>query len=229
MYYDLHIHSALSPCGDNDMTIHNILNMAKLKELDVVALTDHNSCRNTPAFLHVAKEIGITALAGMEINTAEEVHAVCLFPALEDALLFDAYVYERLPAIKNDPAIFGEQRILNEKDEIIGYEEKLLVNATEISFFELHDLVRKYNGIYFPAHIDRASFSLLSNLGMVPEDVLMDAYELSDLTKKEAIVEQNKSLQDLPLMVNSDAHYLWDIAEPVQQLSAEIKEKLKLL
>ena len=94
--YDLHIHSCLSPCGDGDMTPANIAGMAALKGLDIVALTDHNTCRNCPAFMAAAAEYGLLAVPGMEINTSEEVHAVCLFPALEKALDFDTYVYDRL-------------------------------------------------------------------------------------------------------------------------------------
>ena len=97
MTYDLHIHSCLSPCGDNEMTVNNIVNMAMLKELDVIALTDHNSSRNCPAFMEAARRAGIRAIPGMEINTSEEIHAVCLFPMLEQAMEFDSYVFSTLP------------------------------------------------------------------------------------------------------------------------------------
>ena len=103
--YDLHIHSCLSPCGDEDMTPANIVGMAVVKQLDVIALTYHNTCKNCPAFLKVAKEYGVTAIPGMELTTREEVHVVCLFEQLEDAMRFDTYVYERLLNVKNEEKI----------------------------------------------------------------------------------------------------------------------------
>ena len=101
LYYDLHIHSCLSPCGNDDMTPYNIVGMAAVKGLDVIAVTDHNTCRNCPAVLAAAKEYGILALCGMELTTSEEVHAVCLFAELSQALAFDAYVYPRILDVKN--------------------------------------------------------------------------------------------------------------------------------
>lgn len=130
--YDLHIHSCLSPCGDDDMTPANIAGMAALKGLDVVALTDHNSCRNCPAFLAAAEEYGVLAVPGMEINTSEEVHAVCLFPTLEAALEFDRYVYDRLIKFPNKEEIFGKQELYDLADQVCGTEPNLLINATEI-------------------------------------------------------------------------------------------------
>lgn len=109
LFYDLHIHSCLSPCGSDDMTPYNIAGMAALKGLDVIAVTDHNSCKNCPAVLAAAKEYGILAVPGMEINTSEEVHAVCLFKSLEKAMEFDAYVYGRLLPVKTG-RIYSESR-----------------------------------------------------------------------------------------------------------------------
>ena len=200
--------------------------MAQLKGLDIIALTDHNSCKNCPPLLKIAKEAGLLAFPGMEINTAEEVHAVCLFKKLENAMAFDEYVYAKLPDIKNSADIFGEQVLLNEKDETLGEEPKLLINATAISFFELDALMKEFDGIYFPAHIDKGSFSLLSNLGFVPPDCRMDAYEVKDLTKLHEVKRQNPVLEGLPLLVNSDAHYLWDIQEDGNHLPKEIEALL---
>ena len=226
MYYDLHIHSCLSPCGDSDMTVNNIVNMAALKGLEVIALTDHNSCKNCPSFLKAAAEVGIRAFPGMEINTSEEIHAVCLFRNLSDALDFDRYVYDNLPNIENRPDIFGEQQICDETDQIVGTVSKLLINASMISFSELDDLMEQFHGFYFPSHIDRSSYSLLANLGFVPEESRFQAYELYDTTLHDEIVQQNPSLKFLPYLHNSDAHYLWDIAEPNYMLDERIAEFL---
>ena len=118
----MHIHSCLSPCGDGDMTPANIAGMAALKGLDIVALTDHNTCRNCPAFMAAAAEYGLLAVPGMEINTSEEVHAVCLFPNLEAALCFDSYVYGKLIRFPNNEAIFGKQQIYNEQDQVAVFQ-----------------------------------------------------------------------------------------------------------
>lgn len=214
MFYDLHLHSALSPCGDNDMTPNNIVNMAVLKGLEVIALTDHNTSKNCPAFQKAAQEAGIAALCGMELNTAEEIHAVCLFPTLEAAMAFDAYVYERLPDFANDTDIFGEQRILDAEDNVIGEEPRLLINATQISIMEAPELVARYGGVCFPAHIDRPSYSILSSLGMVPPECGFTAYEVKDKARTAELLPLLPNAESAVILHNSDAHYLWDIAEP---------------
>ncbi|WP_343253127.1 PHP domain-containing protein [Ligaoa zhengdingensis] len=213
MFYDLHIHSALSPCGDNDMTPNNIVNMALLKGLDVIALTDHNSSKNCPAFAEVARAAGLTALCGMEINTCEEIHAVCLFPALDAAMEFDRYVYDRLPDVENNPAIFGEQRILGADDELLGYEPKLLINACEISVMELSGLMRRFGGLCFPAHIDKSAYSITASLGLIPPECGFGAFEVKDPAQTQRLLPLLPDPEAL-ILHNSDAHYLWDIAEP---------------
>ena len=131
--YDFHIHSCLSPCGDKDMTPQNIVNMAKIMGYDAIALTDHNTCGNCEAVVRIGKEVGITVIPGMELCTSEEVHVVCLFPDCQKANEFSDYVYSTLPHVKNKPNIFGEQIKMDEKDETVGYEEKLLITASGIS------------------------------------------------------------------------------------------------
>ena len=174
------------------MTPANIVGMAVVKQLDVIALTDHNTCKNCPAFLKVAKEYGITAIAGMELTTREEVHVVCLFEQLEDAMRFDTYVYERLLNVKNEEKIFGTQFIRNEEDVVIGKVEKLLINATDISFDEVYDLMEQYDGVMIPAHIDKSSTSLLSNLGFIPPDSRFKTVELKNLKKLHSLQEKQE-------------------------------------
>ena len=143
--YDLHLHSCLSPCGDNDMTPNNIVGMSVVKELDVIAVTDHNSCKNCPAVKKIADHYGIIAIPGMELCTVEEVHVLCLFKKLDDAMNFDSYVSKHIIAIPNNEEVFGKQLICNEDDEIIGKEENLLINSTDISFDKVYDIVESYN------------------------------------------------------------------------------------
>lgn len=223
LYYDLHIHSCLSPCGDDDMTPANIAGMAMLKGLDVIAVTDHNSCQNCPAVCKLAAEYGILALPGMELTTMEEVHAVCLFPALSDALAFDRYVSDRLPPVPNREDIFGKQQIYSEQDEITGTLPYLLINATSISFEGLWELVERYHGVMFPAHIDKTAFSLISNLGFIPEDSRFTCAEVKDMKKLHDLQKSNPYLNQCRILSNSDAHQLELIHEPYYTLSAEAK------
>ncbi|HWT26746.1 MAG TPA: PHP domain-containing protein [Mobilitalea sp.] len=219
--YDLHIHSCLSPCGDEDMTPANIVGMAKLKKLDVIALTDHNSSKNCPAFLKLAEQYEILAIPGMELCTSEEVHVLCLFAKLEDALAFDEYVYSKLMKIPNKEDIFGKQEIYDEEDRIIGTEPNLLINAADISFDSLENLMKSYHGIYIPAHIDKSSNSLISNLGFVPPDSKFQCAEVKELGSWDMLKNSNPYLSRCNIITNSDAHSLGLINEPEHFISVE--------
>ena len=218
LYYDLHIHSCLSPCGDKDMTPANIAGMAAVKGLDVIALTDHNSCRNCPAAMKHAEALGITLIPGMEMTTAEEVHVICLFPSLEAAMDFDAHVYSHLLPVNNRPDIFGEQLIMDERDQVTDTLEKLLLGATDIPFYRTEALVAKFHGICFPAHLDKSSTSLLSNLGLIPPESAFRCAEIRDLTKLHQLRRAHPYLESCRILSSSDAHYLWDIHEPDLQI-----------
>lgn len=223
LYYDLHIHSCLSPCGDDDMTPANIAGMAAIKGLDVIAVTDHNSCKNCPAVLAAAEEYGILAIPGMEINTSEEVHAVCLFEELKAAMEFDAYVYEKLIPFPNKEEIFGKQQIYDAFDQVCGTVPNLLINAADISFEGLWQLVRGYGGVMFPAHIDKTANSLIANLGFIPPDSRFTTAEVKDLKKLHSLKKENPYLEKCRIISNSDAHYLEHIHEP--ELTLNVKEK----
>lgn len=211
-YYDFHVHSCLSPCGDNDNTPNNIAGMASLNGVTLMALTDHNTCRNCPAFFKAARRYGVVPVAGMELTTSEDIHVVCLFETLEEALQFNDEVDQRRIRVKNREDIFGEQLILNEEDEIIGREEDLLINATTISLDEAPEIVKKYRGICYPAHIDRPANGCIEILGEFPHYVGFRIAELNDSANKEEYI-QKYGLQDLKLLVSSDAHYLDQLRE----------------
>jgi PHP family Zn ribbon phosphoesterase len=212
-YYDFHIHSCLSPCADNDMTPNNIAGMAALAGINILALTDHNSSRNCPAFFAAAKKNGVIPVAGMELTTAEDIHMVCLFEHLEDALRFNDAVDERRIMIRNRPDIFGDQLILNENDEEIGREENLLTNATGISVDEAPALVAEYRGVCYPAHIDREANGIIAVLGTFPTDLSVKWAELHDMDSADAFVQNFPALQNKRFLAGSDAHYLWDIPD----------------
>ena len=219
--YDLHIHSCLSPCGDDDMTPANIVGMAALKGLDVIAVTDHNSCKNCPAVLHFADRYGLVAVPGMELCTSEEIHALCLFPELKQAMEFDAYVYDRLIRFTNKEEIFGKQQIYNMEDEIQDRVPWLLINSADISFQGLWELVMCCKGVMIPAHLDRTANSLISNLGAIPPDSCFPTAELRHMEKLEKMKEAHPYLEQCRIITNSDAHYLENINEPVNFLEAE--------
>lgn len=221
LYYDLHIHSCLSPCGDDDMTPANLVGMAAIKGLDVIALTDHNSCANCPAAVYHGENYGVTVIPGMELTTEEEVHVICLFSSLENALAFDALVYDRLMPIPNREDIFGKQQIMNEEDNIIGTKKKLLINATSISFDEAFPLVESYGGIAYPAHVDKSSTSLISNLGFVPPQSTFTCAEFHDFKNLHSLRKAHPYFGKCNVICCSDAHYLRDIHEPEHQLFTE--------
>ena len=221
LFYDLHIHSCLSPCGDNDMTPGNIAGMAYIKGLDVIALTDHNSCLNCGPAMKAAEEYGIICIPGMEINTMEEVHAVCLFRTLEAAMDFDSYVYKRLIKVKNKPDFFGHQYVYDYEDRIVREVEDLIINATEIPFTGLWELVRGYDGVMFPAHIDKSSDSLISNMGFIPEDSGFVTAEVKDLSKLHGLKDAHPYLRDCRIISDSDAHYLEHIHEAEHTILTE--------
>ena len=229
LYYDLHIHSCLSTCGDDDMTPANIVGMAAVKGLDVIALTDHNSCRNCPAAMYHGEKYGVTVIPGMELTTQEEVHVICLFPTLDDALRFDALIYEKLLPFPNREDIFGKQQIMDERDEVTGTVKNLLINATSISFDDVFPLVGSFQGIAYPAHVDKASTSLLSNLGFVPPGSTFTCAEFHDFKNLHRVRREHPYFENCNVICCSDAHYLQDIHEPEYQLYARSGEIYDIL
>lgn len=223
LFYDLHIHSCLSPCGDDAMTPADLVGMAAVKGLDVIALTDHNTCRNCPAAMYHGANYGVTVIPGMELTTVEEVHVICLFPTLEDALAFDALVYERLMPVPNREDIFGKQQIMDKEDKVTGTVENLLINATSISFDDAFSLAESYHGIAYPAHVDKASTSLISNLGFIPPGSTFSCAEFHNFSNLHRIRKDHPYLEKCNVICCSDAHYLEDIHEPDYQIYARSK------
>ena len=206
-YYDLHVHSCLSPCGDADNTPNNIAGMAYLNGVGIMALTDHNTSRNCPAFFAAAERYGMVPVAGMERTTSEDIHAVCLFETLEEALAFNDEVDTRRVRVKNREDIFGEQLILDGEDNVIGREEDLLINATTISLDEAPQIVAKYRGVCYPAHIDRPANGAIEILGDFPHYAGFHLAELHDKENRDAYVSKY-GLENVRLLFSSDAHYL---------------------
>ena len=131
-FYDLHIHSCLSPCGDNDMTVNNIAGMGKLAGLNIMALTDHNTAKNCPAFFTACKRYGLIPIAGMELTTSEDIHVICLFEDINDALEFDKWLDGYRVPIKNRVEVYGQQMVLDGEDNLLEVVDNLLSNALSI-------------------------------------------------------------------------------------------------
>ncbi len=220
--YDLHIHSCLSPCGDNDMTPNNIVNMALLNELSAIAITDHNTTRNCAAAIKAAAGTGLIVLPGMELTTSEECHVVCLFRHVEDAEAFGLYVYEHLPDFPNRTDIFGEQLILNELDEPVGTEPRMLAGATDISVMDVVEVVSRYGGVAFPAHIDKSAFSITASLGDIPPECGFSACEIKDGARTDEIHTHYPITSGMLTLTSSDAHYLEDIGAGGRTLSLDM-------
>lgn len=221
VYYDLHLHSCLSPCGDEEMSPWNLVNMAKILGLDLIALTDHNSCGNCRSAVKVGEVAGITVVPGMEICTCEEVHCVCLFADTDKAEAFSDYIRTTLPPIKNREEIFGRQLFMDEGDTILKTEEILLTTASGIGIDLLPELVREYGGVCFPAHIDRESYSVISSLGDFPEELDVTAFELTPDASEGYWRESCKALEGKLLLRSSDAHYLENMREKEHYIELE--------
>ncbi len=220
-YYDLHIHSCLSPCGDDESTPDSIAGMGELNGLSVMALTDHNTAKNCPAFFKAALKHNIIPIGGMELTTAEDIHIVCLFDTLEKTMVFDEYIGTRRILIKNRTDIFGNQLIADSEDNIIGKDEYLLSNATTISLDEAPELVDKFGGVCYPAHIDRQSNGIISVLGDFPETPYFASAEVhnGELAKEYGEKYGKRTV------TSSDAHYLWDISEQTNFLEFECERE----
>ena len=211
-YYDLHTHSCLSPCADDDNTPNNLAGMASLNGIGIMALTDHNSCKNCPAFFVAARRYGIIPIAGMELTTSEDIHLVCLFEELEAALTFDNMLDPYRTPFKNRVDIFGEQLILDGEDNVVGKEENFLPVATAIALEDAVEMVRGHGGICYPAHIDREANGIISTLGCLPEEPRFSCVEFHDAQKRAEYIERF-DLGDKRIVVSSDTHYLTDLRE----------------
>ncbi len=220
LYYDLHIHSCLSPCGDNESTPDSIAGMGELNGLGIMALTDHNTVKNCPAFFKAAERHGVVPVAGLELTTSEDIHMVCLFETLEGALDFGTIVEKSLVRVKNREDVFGSQLIVDEFDRVIGREEDLLINATEISVGDVKSKVESFGGITYPAHIDREAGGMVAVLGSVPAEYGFRFAELHDRNRKSEYAALTGMPEDR-FLISSDAHVLWNIKEAEDHITLE--------
>ena len=206
--YDFHIHTCLSPCADDDMTPNNIVNMALLAGLDVIAVTDHNTTGNVRAVVEAGKRSGLLVIPGIELTVSEEFHLVCLFPDCDTAERFDSIIAESTPPLLNNENIFGKLVLMDSEDHVTAQEPRLLSNASSLSVSAAFKLVHKMAGACFPAHIDRPAYGILSSLGFFPEELDFCACELAQDNPIDELIEKRGLPENILILKNSDAHQL---------------------
>ncbi len=216
---DLHIHTCLSPCAQSDMLPTTIIKQARDKNVDVVGICDHNSAENVLAVRKAGEKEGVQVLGGMEMSSSEEVHILAFFDDDGALLEMQNIVYENLLG-KNDEKYFGEQIIVDEYDKIIGSTNKLLIGSTSLGIDRIVELVHSLGGLAVASHVDRDSFSIISQLGFIPKELPLDALELS--WRCELSEVNNYESYGLPLVKSSDAHFLSDIGKAVTTFSLSV-------
>jgi hypothetical protein len=208
---DLHLHTVLSPCAEAEMLPEFILERAAELGLNLIAVTDHNSAENCEAVMRAAEETGITVWPGMEVQTREEVHVLCLFDNLDQALEWQGVVYANLPPVKNKPRVFGEQVVLDAAGELVGFNDRLLVTSAFLSVDETVRQVRELGGLCIPSHVDRPVYSIIANLGFIPPGLGLRGVEISPLVGAKDARTRVPGLEGYTLIANGDAHRLKDM------------------
>lgn len=219
MRYDLHLHTCLSPCADDDMTPATVAGLAKLAGADLIAITDHNSARNVPAAYAACQAYGLRLLPGIEVNTAEEIHLLCYFSTVADALAFSDLLYAALPAFPYDPAIWGNQLVMDENDVVIDSVGKLLTGAVTMNIYEVISACEAMGGVAVPAHVEKDSYSVLSVLGFLPDDLPFAVVEAKRPALLAPLLEKGRLPAGLEILSSSDAHRMDDVASNLQELS----------
>ncbi len=207
---DLHIHTCLSPCAELDMYPRVLVERCVSERLDMIAICDHNASENVPYVIRAAQGKPLVVLPGMEITSREEVHILALFDNLEGLQQVQETVYGALKGL-NDEDAFGCQAIVNEMDEVEGINERLLIGATGFPLGEILTGIRRSGGLAIASHIDRESFSVISQLGFIPQDIRFDALEISRATGLKRGMRRFPEYAGCAFIENSDAHFLKDI------------------
>jgi len=223
LYYDFHIHTGFSPCGSEDMSPNNIVNMSIIKELDAIAITDHNGIANVSVTVEIGKKNGLIVIPGIEIQTVEDVHIVALFKTVEDIEQFYAEIKDERLLIKNKPEKFGYQIIFDEEDEVIGYEDNYLITPFNLRIEEIIEIAKRFDGIVFPAHINRNSFSIIKSLGFIDATLEIENIEWYGGRPEDADDLSKRMFRTYRELTNSDAHDLISISEKENYIEVEEK------
>ncbi|MCL2027337.1 MAG: PHP domain-containing protein [Bacteroidales bacterium] len=215
---DLHIHTILSPCGDLSMSPQSIVDTAISRGLHIIGIADHNSTRQAPLVKKIGEKQGLFVLCGCEITSKEEAHCLAFFKDDETLNEFQKFLDTHLPDIPNDTDKFGYQIVVDENEDIVYEEPRFLLSAVDASLDELYDEVHRLGGIFIPAHIDRPSMSLMSQLGFVPPDIKADGMEVSKHITPEKFIKRFAYLKKFKFIQSSDAHFLDSIGETTTEL-----------
>lgn len=202
---DLHLHTCLSPCADNQMQPAAIIERSKKAGLDMIGICDHNSGENVSALMKAGKRQGIAIIPGVEVTSREEVHILGLFDTEQDLMRLQDIIYENLPG-QNDEEAFGPQLIIDEYGNVVGQNSRLLIGATTLTLEQIIDAIHQFAGLAVASHIDRQRFSLIGQLGFIPKGLKLDAVEVS-------IPSSVRQEYDYPVVTSSDAHFLEDIGK----------------
>ncbi len=205
---DLHIHTCLSPCADDEMNPINIINMAKLLGTRILGICDHNSAKNVRAVIEAAENYDILVIPGMEVQSVEEVHILCFFETLEEILKWQDYVYNHLPKINNNPRFFGSQLIVDKEGNVVGEEQQMLLTSTDLTVEQISNKVIELNGLCIPAHIDKRAFSLWGQLGFIPQGLAINAVEISRNISEKDFKKKFQFHNKYTIITSSDAHRL---------------------
>ena len=208
---DLHIHTCLSPCAELDMTPLRIIDAAVKKGLDLIAISDHNSAENTEIAMKIAQEKGIKVLPAMEVTSYKGAHVLAIFDSIEEVMGMQKIVYKNLPGGINDEKLSSHQVVVNEKDEVIGFNKRILFGAIGLSLKAIVDTIHSFGGIAVASHIDKEIFSVISQFGFISDDIAFDALEISYNTKRQRAEAVFGEYSSIPWITSSDAHHLNDI------------------
>jgi len=189
-----------------------LVNQAKAMGLDMIAICDHNSAENTAAFISAGDARGLKVLPGMEVTSKEEIHLIALFDAQENCVALQNLIYQNLPG-ENVEEVFGPQTVVNERDEAIGVNRRMLIGATLLPFEQIVSAIHSLEGVAIASHIDREAFSLVGQLGFIPEGIPLDGLEISPRTSRQEAKNRFRSYQHYSFVWFSDAHYLEDIGK----------------
>ena len=208
---ELHVHTVLSPCAEIEMLPPLIVAEALERDIQVIAITDHNTSGNVQAVMQTAESTGLTVLPGMEVQTREEVHSLCLFDSLEQAYVWQEIVRKKLPGLKNRADYFGDQLLVDQNGDFVAREEQLLLTSADISLEDAWRTVNQLGGLFIPAHVDRKANGLIPLLGIVPPDIPWEALEISRHIKPDQSTQVLPQVNGYPLIQDGDAHRLDEI------------------
>jgi hypothetical protein len=227
---DLHIHTCLSPCAGLDMTPSAIVDAVLAQGIDIIAITDHNSAENFAAAQKAAELTELTVLGGMEVTSSEEAHILAVFDSVENIMAMQKHVYDNMLPAVNDEKFYGDQIVVNEYDEVLDFNRRLLIGATVLNANQIVDTIRALGGLAIASHIDRDFFSITSQLGFIPEDLHFDALEISPLTGMNQAREKFRQYSDCAWVSSSDAHRIEDIGKrkTLFTLESATVEEMKL-